>query len=260
MLHEVQKSLPVKLIMVPRDEIETCTSSDTARDVRSRNEGKFFSHFPVVDEGGQIIGLYGAEHGCGQKASDGEIGTDFCPLKEGDLVGADTSIIEFIREADKRPTKLVVSGDEIAGLVSLYDMQKLPARISLFAAVTALEMTMVDVINQRWPNPEGWMCLLDGGRRKNFQDAIDKAQREDSYVSEIDLTLLRDKFDVVSKGCLLKGDDKKQMQNGRKAIIKLRNDLCHPKESFADTPEKAKAVCGTVKCIEQIMECLRQCR
>jgi hypothetical protein len=55
-------------------------------------------------------------------------------LSEANLIGADASILAFVRDADRHKCRLVVSGCEISGLVSLSDLQRLPVRAALFWA------------------------------------------------------------------------------------------------------------------------------
>ena len=70
------------------------------------------------------------------------IGDDFVPFSEDIVIGADASIIDFVTTADERQTRLVVSGDRVAGLVSLSDLQQLPVRAALFTLITRLEIAM----------------------------------------------------------------------------------------------------------------------
>jgi hypothetical protein len=191
-LRQVQGSLTVDLIMVPRSAFQTCTTGETAAQVKSRN-AHGFSYFPVVDRRQRVIGLYHAERWLSADAPDTSIADDFERLSEDIVIGADASIFDFVMQADTYPIKLVVSGNQIAGLVSLSDLQKLPVRASLFALITSLEMAMALAIERRWPNPDDWMGMLSEGRRATLLNAIDDAKVGDGFVSEIAFTQLHDK-------------------------------------------------------------------
>lgn len=143
-LWRVQSSLTVGLIMVARDGFDTCTPTETAADVQRRNAYSF-SYFPVENEG-RILGLYNAERWFSGIAPDTPVADDFQALSEDILIAADASIFDFIMQADRHPTNLVVSGSQIAGLVSLSDIQQLPVRAALFSAITSFEMAMALVI------------------------------------------------------------------------------------------------------------------
>ena len=68
----------------------------------------------------------------------------FEPLSEDHLIGADASIIDFVMQAENHPVRLVVSDDEVAGLVSLSDLQHLPVRAAIFTLITSLERGWVN--------------------------------------------------------------------------------------------------------------------
>jgi hypothetical protein len=52
-------------------------------------------------------------------------------LSDENLIGADASILTFVRDADRQRCRLIVAGHEISGLVSLADLQRLPVRAAL---------------------------------------------------------------------------------------------------------------------------------
>ncbi|WP_417605582.1 CBS domain-containing protein [Primorskyibacter flagellatus] len=245
-LHLVQGSLKVELMMVPRSAFVTCTPDETALQVQARNQLKF-SYFPVTNEDNRVIGLYHAERWFTEDAPDTPISNDFAPLSEEIVIGADASIFDFVMQADTYPTNLVVSGNQIAGLVSLSDLQTLPVRASLFALITSLEMAMALAIQKRFPQSEGWMSLLSEGRRQKLINGIAEAKAQDGFVSEIAFTQLSDKADIIRKAQLLSpncGEVKERF----KTIRDLRDNLAHA-NTYAVTSEAAKLVCKAVRVI-----------
>ena len=105
-LRKVQGSLTVGLIMVPRVDFVNCSLNETAAEVKRRNT-KDFSFFPVENHK-RIIGLYNAERWFETDAPDTPVVEDFAPLSEDNVIGADASIFDFILQADKYPTNLVI--------------------------------------------------------------------------------------------------------------------------------------------------------
>jgi hypothetical protein len=87
---------------------------------------------------------------------------------EENLIGADASLLTFIRNADRQMCRLVVSGPEMNGLVSLSDLQQLPVRAALFAMVTHLEITMAQAIRREFNQSEDWMDCLSIERKSNL--------------------------------------------------------------------------------------------
>jgi len=250
-LRKVQGSLTVGLIMVPRADFLTCSRNDTALDVKTRNADNY-SFLPVVDEAERVIGLYNAEQWFNMEATADLVGSDFLPISEETVIGADASIFDFIRKADDVPTKLVVSGDGVAGLVSLSDIQQLPVRAALFALVTSLEMAMAMAIEARWQNADEWRAFLTENRQTQLEEQIQKALQKDGFVSEIAFTQFIDKSTILFKGGVFKGT--RTAHDARfKAIQSLRDNLAHANQ-YADTPDTAKLVCKVVRSIYELKD------
>ncbi|MEB8388514.1 hypothetical protein OO012_14905 [Rhodobacteraceae bacterium KMM 6894] len=245
-LTSVQGSLTVELMMAPREAFVTCTREETAAQIKARNPNQF-SFFPVVDDNACVIGLYHAERWFQGVAPDTPISDDFTPLSEDIVIGANASIFDFVMQADAYPTNLVVSGNQIAGLISLSDLQKLPVRASLFALTTSLEMAMALAIERHWEKPEDWMELLSESRRVKLSEAIEEAKKRDGFVSEIAFTQLSDKADIVRKGRFLTQSNAK-LKERFKGIRDLRDAVAHANLYAAD-PVAAKNVCKVVRSI-----------
>ena len=217
-----------------------------------RNEDHF-SFLPVVDdtERKRFLGLYRAERWFGDEAPDEPIRHDFELLSEDHMIGADASIIEFVMTSDERPARLVVSGNEVTGLVSLSDLQRLPVRAAIFTLITSLEIAMAERIETEWPDdPTGWLELLSDQRRDEVLKKIGTAKQEDGFVSAIMFTQLSDKATVLCKEKLVSGSGK-QLKRGFNEIRDLRDHLAHA-NYYAETSEAARQVCQVVRKIRRI--------
>ncbi|MCI5039761.1 MAG: CBS domain-containing protein [Donghicola eburneus] len=243
----VQGSLNVDLIMVRRDDFLTCSREETASQIAKRNTDHY-SYFPVIDKEGHVLGLYHAGRWFTAPAPETPIGDDFQPLSEQILIGADASIFDFIRQADTHPINLVVSESRITGLVSIYDLQKLPVRASLFALVTSFEMTMAVVIERLWKTTDEWLALISENRREKICTPLQQAKRDDAYVSDIAFTQFADKKTILCKSGIAKdighSETKLKLILGR--IENLRNMLARAND-YATTEGSAQAVCETVR-------------
>ena len=252
-LERVQRSLTVDMVMTPRAALETCRCDETVNAVMARNTENF-SYLPVVDGKERILGLYCAARWSGEKKPKEPIGDDFLPFSEDIVIGADASIIDFVQSADERQTRLVVSGDRVAGLVSLSDLQQLPVRAALFTLITRLEMAMAQRIEDEWRDDvsTGWLELLSGERRKRIQEAVEKAKQEDGFVSEIAFSQLSDKAKIIRKKGLVSGSGS-SLARDFEAIRQLRDAIAHA-NSYAESPEAASAACAAVRTILRIKE------
>lgn len=252
-LKRVQRSLTVDMVMTPRANLQTCRRDETVREVMDRNT-EMFSFLPVVDGEERFLGLYWAARWFRETAPSQPIGDDFEPFSEDVVIGADASIIDFVKTADSRPTRLVVSGDGVAGLVSLSDLQQLPVRAALFTLITRLEMSMADRIAQEWgaDDATGWLELLSEKRGGSIQTAISRAKKEDGFVSEISFSQLSDKATIIRKKQLIPGT-KTSLKRDFNAIVRLRDDIAHA-NYYAETPLAAGNVCAAVRTILRVEE------
>ena len=252
-LARVQRSLTVDMIMTPRDDLETCRCDETAGTVMVRNTDNF-SFLPVVDGKERILGLYHAARWFGEEAPQQPISDDFLPFSEDIVIGADASIIDFVTTADERQTRLVVSGERVAGLVSLSDLQQLPVRAALFTLITRLEMAMAERIEVEWRDDAttGWLELLSDERRSRIQEAVEKAKQENGFVSEIAFSQLPDKAKIITKKRLVSGSAS-SLARDFEAIRKLRDAIAHA-NGYAESPEAASEACAAVRTILRIKE------
>src|SRR5258706_9426232 len=126
--------LTVELISTPRNDLKVCRADNQIADVINGNIEKY-DYLPVVRSADdrKITGLFHTKEFPAGAPLVGTVAQNFTPLSEETIIGADSSILDFIWDADQKPCRLVVSGAHIVGLVSLSDLQRLPVRAALFA-------------------------------------------------------------------------------------------------------------------------------
>lgn len=242
-----QSGLPVRLIATQRADLMTCAKDEPLARVIERNRDTRFDYLPVIgkaeDDEGQIVGMLemAAVTGIAGSFAAGE---RMNMLSERYLVGADASIIEFIRHADERPCRLTVAGETISGLVCLYDMQKLPARAALFAMITQLEISMTELIAGLYGVGGAWLTCLTADRRAKVDHEIADAKQKDALVNPLLYTQFGDKVTILRKSeCV---ERKNRFRGDMTAIQRLRDSLAHAND-YAGTRDECRAVCETVR-------------
>ncbi|TXR50090.1 hypothetical protein [Phyllobacterium endophyticum] len=236
--------LSVILIATPRKVFKTCTTSENLRQVAAKNTQKF-DYLPVraeVNEQSDLIGLLRLSEYFDQAAPDESVACHFTPLREQNLIGADASILDFVRSADEYRFRLVVSQRGIVGLVGLSDLQKLPVRAMLFSLVTALEISMADAIRNHILNRQVWEKYLSVPRREKIDHEISKAMAKGGIVDELLFTQFCDKRDILDETVLSTRPDRDLIKQKFRNIESLRNDLAHAND-YAATTEDAVEVC-----------------
>lgn len=256
--HDLHAGLTVSMISTKRADFVCCGKEDRLGAVVAGNTEKF-DYMPVQDSGdgdGHIVGVVRLAEYYETPAPEMQVREAYEPLREGHLIGSDASILSFVREADARPFRLLVSERGIVGLVSLSDLQNLPVRAALFGLVTGLEMAMTDTIRLYDPDGSKWRTCISGPRQIALDSRIDAARKTSGIINELLFTEFCDKRDIIRK-LVFAGDPRRNEFEGKlKAIEKLRNDLAHANH-YADTNEKAADVCGVVRDILLMHEVVR---
>ncbi len=245
--HTLHAGLTVELISTKRSKLMTCAPFESLSDVMVRNEEPY-DFLPVVESGdgpqSRIIGLFHAAKFFDENRREGLIEQKYAPLSEDYLIGADASILNFVKDANEKPCRLVVSGPDIVGLVSLSGLQKLPVRAALFALITGFEITMFEAIKRKYANDEDWQGHLSENRQKKIKKETEQSRKDDGFVDALLFTQFCDKSDILLKGFQIQ--NKKDFSEKLKHIQELRDNLAHANE-YAASPCQARKVCTVVR-------------
>ena len=245
--------LKVELIATPRESLKTCFPHEQISDVLRRNV-ECYDFIPVVDDKAErkqrIIGLFDAASYATNKSAEDRIHDNFSTLSEELLIGADASILDFIKDADEKPCRLVVSGANIVGLVSLSDLQKLPVRAVLFALITGFEITMMDAIRRMYKNELDWMKALSPERQNKVEFQKKKSQEADALVDTLLFTQFADKKTLIRRK-LPNTKSKQSFETTLKTIESLRDRVAHANE-YASSRAQACNVCKTLRELLQV--------
>lgn len=226
----------------------TCFADDSLRDIVERNKEPY-DFLPVIGPGSngveRVVGLLHAATVHTQFKLSDTVREHFASLSEEHLIGADASILEFVRDADQKPCRLVVAGASIVGLVSLSDLQRLPVRAALFALITGFEITMSEAIRRECPEQDEWFHYLTKGRQDKIAKEIVTSKRDDGFVDALLFTQFCDKVEIVVEALQLSAS-KTTLRDQLKDIQDLRDNLAHANE-YAASPPHARKVCAVVR-------------
>jgi hypothetical protein len=255
MLESIHRGLTVDSIATERAKFETCAADEALAVVIERNRSNAFDFLPVTEPepgtpatSARIIGLLEIVPYVHGKEPQGDVRETMRPLSEENLIGADASIITFLRNADHQRCRLVISGPEISGLVTLSDLQQLPVRAALFAMVTQLEMIMASWIRAEFGNSDGWMERLSKERQLKVHEKAATAKSDDGFVELLLFTQFGDKVAIIKKSPVFgwtKGSFKSELDQ----VQNLRDDLAHAND-YAATRAAEIRTCETVRLIE----------
>lgn len=246
---ELQAGLTVSLISTPRKRLSTCSLGEPEIQARQRAaESGNFDYLPVMDcSSGErrIVGLFCSKRPRSEYSDDSVVGDDVIGLSDANLIGADASIWDFILGVCLRPICLTVSGQQIDGLVSWADLQKLPVRVALFGMITGFELSMSGAIKRRFDEGDGWMQELSPSRQLNIRERIERSLDSDSEVDALLHTQFADKATIVRKSLSL-GESNSAANKALNRIENLRNLVAHA-NNYAGSLAEAKRLALTVR-------------
>ena len=231
--------LTVELIKTLRDHLVTCGPWETAADVLARNRagngphGETYDYLPVEDSD-EIVGLFRTRRRDENPPMEGQVvETLMDPLSPKNLIGSEGTILDFLREVDDKPYRLVVSGNGISGLVTWSDLQKLPVRTALFGLITGLELEMTRATRGRYPQADDWLRYLTPWARRRVKRLINKAAKNDSAVDSLLFTMFWDKM-LILRGIDCPGSwANSEYEEEFETIRKLRNAVAHARDYVA---------------------------
>ncbi len=261
----LHSGLTVELIQTPRADLVTCRPGEKATDVLDRNEAgngarrETYDYLPVED-GDEIVGLFRTRLTAAIRPVGGAIVESHMDrLSSANLIGGDGAILDFLREIDEKPYRLVVAGDRISGLVTWSDLQKLPVRPVLFDLVTGLEAEMVHAIKHRYPSGEGWLVYLRSEGRRNVRRRIERGEENDSRVDALLYTYFCDKARILRAMDCPRSWEGSEYPDEFGRIRDLRNQIAHLHDYVASRQEVTRLQ-ETVRSLLRIRPELRKWR
>ena len=227
-------------------DLELCAPDTLASEVLNDSRLKDFDQIPVK-EGNRIVGAL--ERGSVKRA--GSVRDSMRRLDGGMLVSAEESLPKFLPTLARSPYRLVVSGIEIRGIVTLSDVAKLPVRLLAFTLVAHLEAVLAQVIRTECPKDEDWISFLDGDRDE-VQKRLKSRKKNNIHLSAIEVTDLRHKIIVAAK--LRKLSD---LAENRKSITDFRNSLAHDGD-FVKECSGVKGLLDRLRLVQHWIEALKK--
>ena len=247
--------LTVELIQTPRGDLETRGSQEKAADVLDRNKagngarGETYDYLPVED-GGEIIGLFRTRRRDKNSLTEGQVvETLMDPLSPRNLIGSDGTILDFLKEVDDRPYRLVVSGNGISGLVTWSDLQKLPVRTALFGLITGLELEMTRAIRRWCRSGDAWLEDLGCDARNRVDELIQRGRTNDSEVDSLLFTTFWDKVKIlrsIDDPVVWTGSRLQNKKQLRKIKDFLRDPIAHARD-YAASREEVKQLQAVIR-------------
>lgn len=244
-LKSVQGQLTLSHIMTPREDFICCSADEPAYDVMER-VSEVFDAVPVVDAkdptdiAAPILGLLRRDRTPFRNSS----------IRAGDCVDVgtvdaalplDRNLLVYINGLSGQPVDFVASGSEIVGLVTPYDLERLPVRTALFAQIIDVERLMGDLINARFPDTAEWEHRIARRLSGKLQTGLKRANKNESVGQPILSVDFAVKLDLLPH-CFEGSRDAIWVGQESDEIRQLRNVVAHgaPFANVAQLPDQLR--------------------
>jgi len=203
----------------------TCWQRGQAREtVVARAEAHNLTYLPVLDEG-RVDGIISR---AGLAA-----GAEALPLTADWLLATDTLLLELIQLFAQQPQRifLVLQGSAIAGLVAPADLNKIPARASVYLLIAHFELELARLLRLALNGDGDFRPFFTAGRWQKLQEDRQRQARGDVELELLQMMELGDMVDIARKDERLRGLlGFASNSQGRKAmdLQGIRNRISHP--------------------------------
>jgi len=122
---------------------------------------------------------------------------------------------------------------DVAGVIRRDDINKPMVRMWLFGIVTMIEMGLVQLIEERFPD-QGWQSVISAGRLGKAQEIQAERRRRNQYCDLLDCLQLSDKAQILINDeqslAQLGFDSKAAAKRSVRELESLRNHLAHAQD------------------------------
>ncbi|WP_078544765.1 hypothetical protein [Litchfieldia alkalitelluris] len=174
------------------EDIYTCNLNDEAISIKTDMIERDFDVYGV-EEKGKILGYVLKEN-----LSNGSIKNVYNPFRSEELISDSTSLIELLDILKDRKYLFILEKNKVSKIITIADLHKQPIRMLAFSLISLLEMLLITLIRETYPN-ESWKDHLSSGRIAKAEEMLSKRIQKNEALTLLDNTQLSDKGTIVYK-------------------------------------------------------------
>lgn len=221
-----EKNLNVNLLA---EDIQTCYLNNNALTIKNEMSKRDFDVYGVEEEG-KIAGYV-----LRNELSEGAIENYFRQFRSEELLSDSTSLIELLYILKDRKYLFILEKNKVCKIVTIADLHKPPIRMLAFSLISLLEMLLISIIKEAYPE-ESWKTHLTEERILKAEELLNKRIEKNEALTLLDNTQLGDKGTIVRKTPdlirILGFNSNKKCKSFFKNIEDLRNNTAHAQEEI----------------------------
>ncbi|MBI4524720.1 MAG: hypothetical protein HY695_13025 [Deltaproteobacteria bacterium] len=164
--------------------------------------------------------------------ADGLLGTHSLQFGSEQVLPASAPLLTALNIVRESTRAFILVLGQVGGIVTKGDFQKAPVRMWLFGLVTLVEMQLLRLIRNHYPN-ESWKPHISAGRLEKAEQLLSDRRRRNEAIDLADCLQFCDRIDIVfrSERIILRiglkvPDDKKLLID----LMHLRDELAHSQD------------------------------
>jgi hypothetical protein len=165
--------------------------------------------------------------------ADGECADCLRHFTADQLVQGKSSFADVIHVLTRHDYCFVTTLGDVGGVISRDDINKPMVRMWLFGIVTMIEMGLVQLINENFPD-ENWLAYISEGRLEKARAIQAERQRRNQYCKLIDCLQLSDKGQILMEDATILSrmgfDSRSVAKRAVRELESLRNHLAHAQD------------------------------
>lgn len=252
-----EHSITVRHVSEP---LASFDSNHLAVQVRRFMEEKDYDVVGVREDG--LVSGY-AKRGDLSLEDGDQVGIHLVRFKPEDMISESTPLLNVFEALRNSPRVFILILGRVGGIVTKGDLQKAPVRMWLFGLISLIEMQLLRIIRDYYPD-DSWKSLISKPRLKKAELLLEDRRKSNEAIGLADCLQFCDKCDIVLKSDelfrLIGFDSKASGERILESMEKdLRNILVHPQDiitgnwpGIADLAAKAEGIlhkCEEVKAI-----------
>lgn len=189
---------------------------------------------------------------------DGKNLKDCCVLFEQENTLPETTpLIDVFKVLANSPRVFVTFLGRVGGIITRGDLQKIPVRIYLFGLISLIEMQLLRIIKERYPD-DSWKSLIAAERLDKAEEMRSERKQRNEDIGLTECLQFTDKGNIVSKNNelfnLVWPKSKRSYNRFLKKLRELRDELAHAQyiTTYGEWPD-------FVNLIEEAQEFLSNC-
>ena len=189
------------------------------------------NHLDVVGlrENGVVVGYVRRDDLCGNSLC----GDHLRPFRQGQIIAGDSTLSDVIHVLTLHTNGFISLLGEVVGIVGRNDINKPVVRMWLFGMITFIEMEVLQMIEDYYPD-DSWQTLLSEGRLEKARHLQQERLRRSQQCRLLDCLQMSDKGQILGQNPSILNELGLESRGAAKRVVRelesLRNNLAHAQD------------------------------